>query len=146
MTAPRFPAARLKKIIQMDEDVGRVEKLTPIALSKALELYLTDLLAAAAKESGGSGTSVQPHHLRRAIDKDPKFDFLKDVVKDVPIPEGPDSLAAAARPAKKKARQPTVKGARKRKAAALGGAGGAAAAGASAEIAQTMKNFEKAEI
>lgn len=39
----RFPAARIKKIMQADEDVGKIAMAVPVLVSKALELFLQDL-------------------------------------------------------------------------------------------------------
>ena len=85
MPAPRFPSARIKKIMQLDEECGQVAKLTPVAVSAALECYLRDLLTATAAFAGNTGT-VHPYHLKKVIDGTPRFDSLKDVVKDVKMP------------------------------------------------------------
>lgn len=39
----RFPAPRIKKIMQADEDVGKIALAVPVLVSKALELFLQDL-------------------------------------------------------------------------------------------------------
>ncbi|KAH0850853.1 hypothetical protein HID58_095193 [Brassica napus] len=39
----RFPAARIKKIMQADEDVGKIALAVPVLVSKSLELFLQDL-------------------------------------------------------------------------------------------------------
>lgn len=39
----RFPAARIKKIMQADEDVGKIAMAVPVLVSKALEMFLQDL-------------------------------------------------------------------------------------------------------
>ncbi|KAK4273965.1 hypothetical protein QN277_017262 [Acacia crassicarpa] len=38
-----FPASRIKKIMQADEDVGKIALAVPVLVSKALELFLQDL-------------------------------------------------------------------------------------------------------
>jgi len=40
----RFPMARIKKIMQTDEDVGKISQATPILISKAVELFMQDLI------------------------------------------------------------------------------------------------------
>jgi len=40
----RFPMARIKKIMQSDEEVGKIALATPILISKALELFMRDLI------------------------------------------------------------------------------------------------------
>lgn len=50
----RFPAARIKRIMQADPDVGRIAKETPPVVSAVLEQYLADLLSAAAGATIGA--------------------------------------------------------------------------------------------
>ena len=125
----RFSAARIKRIMQADPDVGQIAKDTPPVVSAVLEQYLKDLVSAAAlatigvrapatspnalfswptpfaRCAAGGGKMIKPSHLKAAVAADPRFDSLKDLTKDIP-----DAGAAAAVPA----------------AAAAGGAGAAA--------------------
>ncbi|KAF4510330.1 hypothetical protein G6O67_002223 [Ophiocordyceps sinensis] len=39
----KFPTARIKRIMQADEEVGKVAQQTPIAVGKALELFMSRL-------------------------------------------------------------------------------------------------------
>ncbi|CAG8556939.1 10810_t:CDS:2 [Paraglomus occultum] len=45
------PMARIKKIMQMDEDVGKVAQATPVLISKALELFMQSLIDQACQET-----------------------------------------------------------------------------------------------
>ncbi|KAI8918132.1 hypothetical protein BC831DRAFT_483051 [Entophlyctis helioformis] len=47
----RFPAARIKKIMRLDEDVGKVAQVTPHMISKAVELFLKNMVEVAAEEA-----------------------------------------------------------------------------------------------
>ncbi|CAG8464568.1 1871_t:CDS:2 [Ambispora gerdemannii] len=47
----KFPVARIKKIMQMDEDVGKVAQATPVLISKALELFMQSLIDQACQET-----------------------------------------------------------------------------------------------
>ena len=40
----KFPVARIKRIMQADEDVGKVAQATPTAVAKALELFMITLV------------------------------------------------------------------------------------------------------
>ncbi|XP_015272356.1 PREDICTED: dr1-associated corepressor isoform X2 [Gekko japonicus] len=40
----RFPPARIKKIMQTDEEIGKVAAAVPVIISRALELFLESLL------------------------------------------------------------------------------------------------------
>jgi hypothetical protein len=37
----KFPVARIKRIMQADEDVGKVAQVTPVAVCKSILTYLT---------------------------------------------------------------------------------------------------------
>ncbi|PLW23590.1 hypothetical protein PCASD_11393 [Puccinia coronata f. sp. avenae] len=83
----RFPVARIKKIMQADEDVGKVAQATPLLVSKAVELFMQSLVEAAVLEAERRGSrKVQAYHLKQAIQITPAFDFLKDIVAKIPDP------------------------------------------------------------
>ncbi|GAA6064195.1 hypothetical protein JCM10212_003722 [Sporobolomyces blumeae] len=90
--AARFPLARIKKMIQADEDVGKVAQATPILVSKALELFLASLVEATVKDAQARGSQkLTPYGLKRAINQTPTLDFCSDLVESVPDPiEGQD--------------------------------------------------------
>lgn len=98
----RFPPARIKKIMQSDEDVGKVAAAVPVLISKSLELFAEKLLRSANDviERRGART-LTPSHLKRCVTTEPRFDFLKEIVADVPDLLGdfdadPGNAAAAA--------------------------------------------------
>eukprot|EP00240_Pyramimonas_obovata_P011607 CAMPEP_0118948498 /NCGR_PEP_ID=MMETSP1169-20130426/47942_1 /TAXON_ID=36882 /ORGANISM="Pyramimonas obovata, Strain CCMP722" /LENGTH=130 /DNA_ID=CAMNT_0006894943 /DNA_START=430 /DNA_END=819 /DNA_ORIENTATION=- len=80
-------AARIKRIMQSDEDVGKISQATPVVMSKALELFLQDLAddAVGAAHKRGSRT-INASFLKEAIMSNPNFDFMKDVVAAAPDP------------------------------------------------------------
>ncbi|KAK2748679.1 hypothetical protein FQN55_004232 [Onygenales sp. PD_40] len=81
----KFPVARIKRIMQADEDVGKVAQVTPIAVSKALELFMISLVTKAAQEARDrSSKRVTAVHLKEAIGKDEVLDFLADIIAKVP--------------------------------------------------------------
>lgn len=89
-----FPVARIKRIMQADEDIGKVAQVTPTVVSRALELFMIKLISAAAHEargpaagsaSAGKGPKrVLAQHLKRAVYADDKLDFLQEIVGKVP--------------------------------------------------------------
>ncbi|GAA6007962.1 hypothetical protein JCM10207_006981 [Rhodosporidiobolus poonsookiae] len=103
----RFPLARIKKMIQADEDVGKVAQATPIVVSKALELFLGTLVQACVKDAEERGSKkLTPYGLKRAINTTPTLDFCADLVESVPDPlEGEDDEGGKKKraPRKKKA-------------------------------------------
>ncbi|PKY01751.1 histone-fold-containing protein [Aspergillus campestris IBT 28561] len=81
----KFPVARIKRIMQADEDVGKVAQVTPIAVSKALELFMISLVTKAAKEARDRNSKrVTASHLKHAVAKDEVLDFLADIIAKVP--------------------------------------------------------------
>ncbi|KAK8253397.1 putative CBF/NF-Y family transcription factor [Phyllosticta capitalensis] len=88
----KFPAARIKRIMQADEDVGKVAQVTPHVVAKALELFMISLVTKAATEAKSrSSKRVTAVHLKQAVLKEEHFDFLNEIVNKVS-----DAPAAAA--------------------------------------------------
>ncbi|KAK7940846.1 DNA polymerase epsilon subunit C [Apiospora aurea] len=80
----KFPTARIKRIMQADEEVGKVAQQTPIAVGKALELFMVQIVtksADVAKERNSKRISAQM--LKQAIDSNNEWDFLRDIVSKV---------------------------------------------------------------
>ncbi len=70
--------------MQADEEVGKVAQVTPVAVSKALELFMIALVGGAAekaREKGGKRVTAQ--HLKMVVEGDEQFDFLNDIVAKV---------------------------------------------------------------
>ncbi|WFD32240.1 H2A super protein [Malassezia sp. CBS 17886] len=85
--ASKFPIARIKRIMQADEDVGKVAQATPVVISKALELFMQDIVACSVEHTRKSGGKrMAPYHLKRATQTNETFDFLKDIVERVQDP------------------------------------------------------------
>ncbi|KAI6008768.1 histone-fold-containing protein [Pisolithus orientalis] len=93
----KFPVARIKKIMQKDEEVGKVAQATPIvicmyalgstSLSKALELFLSMIVEEACNVTVHRGAKkVEAYHLKHAVETTEMFDFLKEIVESVPDP------------------------------------------------------------
>eukprot|EP00894_Picocystis_sp_ML_P001388 jgi/Pico_ML_1/51905/g368.t2 len=74
-------ASRVKRVMQGDEDVGKIAHASPVLIAKALELFLEDLCHKVAETTTERGArTISPGHLKQCILKHEKFDFLKDVV------------------------------------------------------------------
>ncbi|KAI9883127.1 MAG: hypothetical protein M1823_005111 [Watsoniomyces obsoletus] len=86
----KFPVARIKRIMQADEDVGKVSQVTPVAVSKALEVFMVSLVSTAATAARkGSSKRVTAKHLKRAMAKEEEYDFLQDIISRVPDAPSP---------------------------------------------------------
>lgn len=80
----KFPTARIKRIMQADEEVGKVAQQTPIAVGKALELFMVALVtksAEVAKEKSSKRVTAQM--LKQVVESDEQWDFLRDIVSKV---------------------------------------------------------------
>jgi len=85
----RFPPARIKKIMQSDEEVGKVAAPVPVIISRALEMFAETLLGRAKRVTAQRGArTLTPSHLKFCINSESRFDFLKDLVSTVPDLQG----------------------------------------------------------
>ncbi|KAK5001050.1 DR1-associated protein 1 (negative cofactor 2 alpha) [Elasticomyces elasticus] len=81
----KFPTARIKRIMQADEDVGKVAQVTPVVVAKALELFMISLITkSSAIAKSKSSRRVMAPHLKAAILADDQLDFLHEIVGKVP--------------------------------------------------------------
>ncbi|NP_001089215.1 uncharacterized protein LOC734262 [Xenopus laevis] len=85
----RFPPARIKKIMQTDEEIGKVAAPVPVIISRALELFLESLLKKTCHVTQSrSAKTMTTSHLKQCIELEQQFDFLKDLVATVPDIQG----------------------------------------------------------
>lgn len=73
----RFPMARVKKIMQSNEDIGKVSTSAPVVLSKAAELFIKELVGSIIKHNKGK---IGIEELVRVVRTESKFEFLKNVI------------------------------------------------------------------
>jgi hypothetical protein len=70
--------------MQADEEVGKVAQQTPIAVGKALEMFMIALVtksAEVAKEKNSKRVTAQM--LKQVVESDEQWDFLRDIVGKV---------------------------------------------------------------
>jgi len=91
--------------MQADEEVGKVAQQTPIAVGKALEMFMISLVqksAEVAREKNSKRVSAQM--LKQVIESDDQWDFLREIVGRVEFKEeGTKSESAGAGKGKPKA-------------------------------------------
>ena len=121
----KFPTARIKRIMQADEEVGKVAQQTPIAVGKALEMFMIAMVTKSAEVARQRNSKrVSAQMLKHVVESDDQWDFLRDIVGKV---EGEDKGGkGAAAAGKVKAESDTDE---------EGGSGGPAAAAADAGAA-----------
>lgn len=80
-----FPAARIKKIMQSDEDIGKVAQATPVVVGRALEIFMANLVETAVSEAKKNGVRrIGASHVRAAVENTDQFDFLVDAMEKYP--------------------------------------------------------------
>ncbi|KAG2360254.1 hypothetical protein BDR07DRAFT_1178486, partial [Suillus spraguei] len=112
----------IKKIMQKDEEVGKVAQATPVVICTSsrtnlffisltrfasdLNLFLAMIVDEAAKVTVERGAKkVEAYHLKHAIETTEMLDFLKEIVESVPDPSAGGTIdlqAEAAENAKRK--------------------------------------------
>ncbi|KAJ7764748.1 histone-fold-containing protein [Mycena metata] len=98
----KFPVARIKRIMQKDEEVGKVAQAYP---AKALELFLGLIIDEASKVTLERGSKkVEAYHLKHAVDTTEMLDFLKEIVEAVPDPSNGGTIDLEGENAEKKKR------------------------------------------
>ncbi|KAK3708222.1 hypothetical protein RRG08_023631 [Elysia crispata] len=81
----RFPPARIKKIMQTDEDVGKVAATVPIIISRALELFIESLITETSKATiAKNAKTLSTSHIKQTIHSNKQFDFLRELVANIP--------------------------------------------------------------
>ncbi|XP_055533843.1 uncharacterized protein LOC129723562 [Wyeomyia smithii] len=81
----RFPAGRIKKIMQTDEEVGKVAQAVPVIIPRTLELFVESLLTKTLRITNArNAKTLSPSHMKQCIISENRFDFLRDLVKNIP--------------------------------------------------------------
>lgn len=79
-----FPSARIKKMMQADEDVGKIATVTPMLVAKALECMMEQVITETAHIAlDRRSRTVTPLHLKACVMSNDNFDFLRPVFQEV---------------------------------------------------------------
>lgn len=80
-----FPAARIKKIMQSDEEIGKVAQATPVVVGRALEIFMANLVEVSVSQAKKQGVKrITASHVKLAIENTEQFDFLMEAVEKYP--------------------------------------------------------------
>jgi len=86
--------------MQSDEEVGKIALATPILISKALELFMRDLIQKTSDITRTKNAKVMTvSHLKICVKQEENFDFLTEIVEKVPDIE-PEKTEKRGRPKK----------------------------------------------
>ncbi|WVQ68165.1 uncharacterized protein L199_006371 [Kwoniella botswanensis] len=93
--------ARIKRIMQLDEEVGKLASATPVMISKSLECFMQQLIDETCKETRSRGSKkMTAYHLKHMINSNPTFDFLREIVEAIPDPIVAEPKAGPSKPRK----------------------------------------------
>lgn len=88
-----FPPAKVKKIMQTDEDIGKVSQATPVIAGRSLEFFIALLVKRSSDVARQVGCKrISGEVMKETILADEKFDFLREnVCGEAGEPEDSDS-------------------------------------------------------
>merc|ERR1712025_69400 len=80
----RFSSSHIKRMMQVDEDIGKMAHAVPAMVGRATELFSTILVKKAGRFTQQKGAKTMTlEHIANVIKKDPMFDFLVHLVEGV---------------------------------------------------------------
>ncbi|CAL8079501.1 unnamed protein product [Calicophoron daubneyi] len=86
----KFPTTRIKKIMQLDEDIGKLTATVPPVVSRSLELFMEQLITRAYQvTTERNSKTISPSSIKYVIEHDSEFGFLHNLVVDVPELKSP---------------------------------------------------------
>lgn len=75
-----FPVARIKKMMQSDDEVGKIATVTPMLVAKALECMMELVVTEASQVAiDRRSRTVTPLHLKTCVMRNESFDFMRHV-------------------------------------------------------------------
>lgn len=76
----KFPISRLKRIMQLNEDIGKIGASVPVVASKAIEMFLAEIVGLTLQEAQKKDSlRMSPEFILRAVESSPKFQFLRNL-------------------------------------------------------------------
>ena len=78
----RFSSSHIKRMMQVDEDIGKVAQAVPAMIGRALELFSTMLVQKSGEITSQRGAkTLTQEHVITVIREDPRLDFLVHLVE-----------------------------------------------------------------
>lgn len=92
----KIQPTRIKKVMQSDEEIGRMVQSVPVSIGRAMEHFAEKFLQAAADATQyTSSKTLNPQHMKQAVLNTPHFSFLESVFKDISLPQQTADLGTA---------------------------------------------------
>ena len=80
-----FLAAKIKKVMQKDDEVGRISSTVPFMMARSVELLLKKICERSGEIAKGRGASqLTSAQIKACIHEDENLDFLKSIVAAAP--------------------------------------------------------------
>ena len=74
-----FPPAKIKKIMQTDDDIGKVSQATPVIAGRSLEFFMAMLVEQSGQMARQMNTKrITADIVKKTIMENEKFDFLRE--------------------------------------------------------------------
>eukprot|EP00343_Euplotes_focardii_P000795 CAMPEP_0205804676 /NCGR_PEP_ID=MMETSP0205-20121125/7668_1 /ASSEMBLY_ACC=CAM_ASM_000278 /TAXON_ID=36767 /ORGANISM="Euplotes focardii, Strain TN1" /LENGTH=102 /DNA_ID=CAMNT_0053074669 /DNA_START=61 /DNA_END=369 /DNA_ORIENTATION=- len=79
-------------MMQANKEIGKIADKTPLAIAKALELFIQDVINLSStkaretteKSANTNCYKITPSHIKEIIEENDKFEFLNETVKPIP--------------------------------------------------------------
>ncbi|VDM97119.1 unnamed protein product [Thelazia callipaeda] len=92
-SSAKIQPTRVKRVMQSDEEIGRMVASVPVAIGRAMEHFAEKLLETAAQcVLYSTSRTLSPSHIKQAVMQTPHFMFLESLMRDIPSPStaGPE--------------------------------------------------------
>ncbi|CAB3397717.1 unnamed protein product [Caenorhabditis bovis] len=84
----KIQPTRIKKVMQSDEEIGRMVQSVPVSIGRAMEHFAEKFLQAAADATLCSNSkTLTPQHMKQAMISTPHFAFLETILGEVALPK-----------------------------------------------------------
>ncbi|CAD8203861.1 unnamed protein product [Paramecium octaurelia] len=80
----KFPVSKVKKIVQENQDVGKINNVVPYVLTKSLELFLSDILSKCKETLKDRKLNKATPGLLKIVLQESQYDFMKDYAQKLP--------------------------------------------------------------
>uniref|UniRef100_A0A8R1TYH0 CBFD_NFYB_HMF domain-containing protein n=1 Tax=Onchocerca volvulus TaxID=6282 RepID=A0A8R1TYH0_ONCVO len=86
-SSAKIQPTRVKRVMQSDDEIGRMVASVPVAIGRAMEHFAEKLLETAAQcVLYSTSRTLSPSHIKQAVMQIPHFKFLESLVREIPLP------------------------------------------------------------
>lgn len=86
-SSAKIQPTRIKKVMQSDEEIGRMVASVPVAIGRAMEHFAEKLLEASALcVQCSTSRTLSPAHMKQAMLQNRHFAFLEPLMREIAVP------------------------------------------------------------